>query len=103
MDFEPCVIAALKGRHETARPEGPGMRPLIYFFQACKDDTTPHGQTRPALDAESGSTTGRMNIAGFDAGVGRGVAAIRAKQYQSWILTRWQNVLTILSIFNRCL
>jgi len=32
-----------------------------------------------------GSTTGRMNIAGFDACVGRGVAAIRAKQYQPWI------------------
>jgi type I restriction enzyme S subunit len=32
-----------------------------------------------------GSTTGRMNIAGFDACVGRGVAAIRAKQYQPWV------------------
>jgi type I restriction enzyme S subunit len=32
-----------------------------------------------------GSTTGRMNIAGFDACVGRGVAAIRAKEYQLWI------------------
>jgi type I restriction enzyme S subunit len=32
-----------------------------------------------------GSTTGRMNIAGFDACVGRGVAAIRAKHYQPWI------------------
>lgn len=32
-----------------------------------------------------GSTTGKMNIAGFDACVGRGVAAIRAKEYQSWI------------------
>ncbi len=32
-----------------------------------------------------GSTTGRMNIAGFDACVGRGVAAIRGKQYQPWI------------------
>ena len=32
-----------------------------------------------------GSTTGRMNIAGFDACVGRGVAALRAKQYQPWI------------------
>jgi type I restriction enzyme S subunit len=32
-----------------------------------------------------GSTTGRMNIAGFDACVGRGVAAIRAKEYQPWI------------------
>jgi type I restriction enzyme, S subunit len=32
-----------------------------------------------------GSTTGRMNIAGFDACIGRGVAAIRAKQYQPWI------------------
>jgi restriction endonuclease S subunit len=32
-----------------------------------------------------GSTTGRMNIAGFDACVGRGVAAIRATQYQPWI------------------
>jgi type I restriction enzyme S subunit len=32
-----------------------------------------------------GSTTGRMNISGFDACVGRGVAAIRAKHYQPWI------------------
>lgn len=32
-----------------------------------------------------GSTTGRMNIAGFDACVGRGVAAIRGKEYQPWI------------------
>jgi len=32
-----------------------------------------------------GSTTGRTNIAGFDACIGRGVAAIRAKQYQPWI------------------
>ncbi len=32
-----------------------------------------------------GSTTGRMNIAGFDACVGRGVAAIRARQFQPWI------------------
>ncbi len=32
-----------------------------------------------------GSTTGRMNIAGFDACIGRGVAAIRALQYQPWI------------------
>jgi type I restriction enzyme, S subunit len=32
-----------------------------------------------------GSTTGKMNIAGFDACVGRGVAAIRAKEYQPWI------------------
>jgi type I restriction enzyme S subunit len=32
-----------------------------------------------------GSTTGRMNIAGFDACVGRGVAAIRAREYQPWI------------------
>ncbi len=32
-----------------------------------------------------GSTTGRMNIAGFDACIGRGVAAIRAKEYQPWI------------------
>lgn len=32
-----------------------------------------------------GSTTGRMNIAGFDACVGRGVAAIRAKVFQPWI------------------
>jgi restriction endonuclease S subunit len=32
-----------------------------------------------------GSTTGRMNIAGFDACIGRGVAAIRSKQYQPWI------------------
>ena len=32
-----------------------------------------------------GSTTGRMNIAAFDACIGRGVAAIRAPQYQPWI------------------
>lgn len=32
-----------------------------------------------------GSTTGRMNISGFDACIGRGVAAIRAKQYQPWV------------------
>ncbi|WP_236843271.1 restriction endonuclease subunit S [Bradyrhizobium icense] len=32
-----------------------------------------------------GSTTGRMNIAGFDACVGRGVAAIRAHEYQPWV------------------
>lgn len=32
-----------------------------------------------------GSTTGRTNIAGFDACIGRGVAAIRAKIYQPWI------------------
>ena len=32
-----------------------------------------------------GSTTGRMNIAGFDACIGRGVAAIRAKENQQWI------------------
>ncbi|NQV25373.1 MAG: restriction endonuclease subunit S [Rhodopirellula sp.] len=32
-----------------------------------------------------GSTTGRMNIADFDACIGRGVAAIRAKEYQPWI------------------
>ncbi|RLS45174.1 MAG: restriction endonuclease subunit S, partial [Planctomycetota bacterium] len=32
-----------------------------------------------------GSTTGKMNIAGFDACIGRGVAAIRAKEYQPWI------------------
>ena len=32
-----------------------------------------------------GSTTGRMNIAGFDACIGRGVAAIRAKEFQPWV------------------
>lgn len=32
-----------------------------------------------------GSTTGKMNIAAFDACIGRGVAAIRAKEYQPWI------------------
>jgi type I restriction enzyme S subunit len=32
-----------------------------------------------------GSTTGRMNIAGFNACIGRGVAAIRARDYQPWI------------------
>jgi len=32
-----------------------------------------------------GSTTGRMNIADFDACIGRGVAAIRANEYQPWI------------------
>ena len=32
-----------------------------------------------------GSTTGRMNIAGHDSCVGRGVAAIRAKSNQDWV------------------
>ncbi len=32
-----------------------------------------------------GSTTGRMNIAGFDACVGRGVATIHSEKYQDWI------------------
>jgi type I restriction enzyme S subunit len=32
-----------------------------------------------------GSTTGKMNIAGFEACIGRGVAAIRAKDYQPFI------------------
>lgn len=32
-----------------------------------------------------GSTTGRMNVAAFDACIGRGVAAIRAKEFQPWI------------------
>lgn len=32
-----------------------------------------------------GSTTGRMNIAGFDACIGRGVAAVRAIVYQNYI------------------
>ncbi|GJD22800.1 restriction modification system DNA specificity subunit [Rivularia sp. IAM M-261] len=32
-----------------------------------------------------GSTTGRMNIAGFDACIGRGVAAIRSKIYQDYL------------------
>ena len=32
-----------------------------------------------------GSTTGKMNIAGSVACIGRGVAAIRAKEYQPWI------------------
>jgi type I restriction enzyme S subunit len=32
-----------------------------------------------------GSTTGRMNIAGSDACIGRGVAAIRAREHQPWI------------------
>jgi type I restriction enzyme S subunit len=32
-----------------------------------------------------GSTTGRMNIAGFDACIGRGVAVIRSREYQPWI------------------
>lgn len=32
-----------------------------------------------------GSTTGRMNIAGFDGCIGRGVAAIRAKEQQEWL------------------
>jgi type I restriction enzyme M protein len=32
-----------------------------------------------------GSTTGRMNIAGFDACIGRGVAAIQAVKYQKYI------------------
>ena len=32
-----------------------------------------------------GSTTGKMNIAGFDSCIGRGVAAIRAIEHQDWI------------------
>jgi type I restriction enzyme S subunit len=32
-----------------------------------------------------GSTTGRMNIAGYDSCIGRGVAAIRSKEHQDWI------------------
>jgi len=32
-----------------------------------------------------GSTTGRMNIAGFEGCIGRGVAAIRSEKYQGWI------------------
>jgi type I restriction enzyme S subunit len=32
-----------------------------------------------------GSTTGRINIAGFDACIGRGVAAIRYKENQKWL------------------
>ena len=32
-----------------------------------------------------GSTTGRMNIAGFDACIGRGVAAISSSEYQDWL------------------
>jgi type I restriction enzyme S subunit len=32
-----------------------------------------------------GSTTGKTNVAGFDACVGRGVAAVRAKQFQPWV------------------
>ncbi len=32
-----------------------------------------------------GSTTGRTNFAAFDACIGRGVAAIRARDYQPWI------------------
>jgi type I restriction enzyme S subunit len=32
-----------------------------------------------------GSTTGRMNIAGFDACIGRGVASISSEKYQEWL------------------
>ena len=32
-----------------------------------------------------GSTTGRMNIAGYKGCIGRGVASIRSKNYQDWI------------------
>ena len=32
-----------------------------------------------------GSTTGRMNIAGYDSCIGRGVASIRSEHYQDWI------------------
>lgn len=32
-----------------------------------------------------GSTTGRMNIAGYDSCIGRGVASIRSEKYQDWI------------------
>jgi type I restriction enzyme, S subunit len=32
-----------------------------------------------------GSTTGRMNIAGYDSCIGRGVASISSERYQDWI------------------
>ena len=32
-----------------------------------------------------GSTTGRMNIAGYESCIGRGVASIRSDKYQDWI------------------
>ena len=32
-----------------------------------------------------GSTTGRMNIAGYESCIGRGVASIRSEKYQDWI------------------
>lgn len=32
-----------------------------------------------------GSTTGRMNIAGYESCIGRGVAAIRSNEYQDWV------------------
>ena len=32
-----------------------------------------------------GSTTGRMNIAGHESCIGRGVAAIRSNEYQDWV------------------
>ena len=32
-----------------------------------------------------GSTTGRMNIAGFDSCIGRGVASIRSEKHQDWV------------------
>jgi type I restriction enzyme, S subunit len=32
-----------------------------------------------------GSTTGRMNIAGYDSCIGRGVASIRSEKYQEWV------------------
>jgi type I restriction enzyme S subunit len=32
-----------------------------------------------------GSTTGRMNIAGHNACIGRGVAAIRSREFQEWV------------------
>jgi type I restriction enzyme, S subunit len=32
-----------------------------------------------------GSTTGRMNIAGYESCIGRGVASIRSEKYQDWV------------------
>ncbi|MCY7287000.1 MAG: restriction endonuclease subunit S [Cryobacterium sp.] len=42
-------------------------------------------QTNDLILCVRGSTTGKMNIAAFDACIGRGVAAIRAKVFQPWV------------------
>lgn len=57
--FQPSTTATLKGRHVTARAEGPGIS-SPQLFKPCQDDTTMHHQTRPALDAESAELLGNI-------------------------------------------